>query len=216
MDIPENSVWRVPGYLEAVQRERLVRESAYLGLCEDIQGFTVLPLTLEKLMLLRSIRSPLLSDSTPTPEELSIFLWVLSPEFTQSKRSFGKWLFFRRCRNAFVAPPKTLLDVILKRKETADVTIRATMAISAARSYIDEAFQDRPPSKGNASLETDYFCDAAQICVMMGKECGFSRDETMKAPLKQLFQELKVLSIIKGQKVLFNPSDKVLVEATKK
>ena len=92
----------IPGYREAVMRERFARDAAFIHspvapLNESIAGFTVAPLTLRHLLTLRISRSPLFGIAIPSPGQISAFLWLLSPHYRP--RGFRCWWFYSvQCR----------------------------------------------------------------------------------------------------------------------
>src|SRR5690242_17192433 len=92
-------------YAEAVEKEQIIRDAAFLPVNESIGGFLVRPLTLQHLLVLRAMRCPFLRSAIPAPLELAAFLWLLSPEF--SPASDARVAFLHRC--SFVPPRRPLL-----------------------------------------------------------------------------------------------------------
>ena len=91
-------------YREAVQREQLERDAAFLDVTESIGPFEVKPLTLRHYLTLRTKGSPfLMPGASPTPSDLFVLLWLLSPQYGQAK---AKRRLLRACRAMFFAPGK--------------------------------------------------------------------------------------------------------------
>ena len=61
------SVLEIPGYREAVARERLARDASFMPVTETVAGFELVPMTLRQYLILSLMRSPLLTGDTPGP-----------------------------------------------------------------------------------------------------------------------------------------------------
>ena len=204
----------IPGYAQAVEREALIRNAAFLPVNESIGGFEVMPMTLRHLVALRVARSPLLGGTLPAPVDLAAFLWLLSPEFTLGE-SRARTRLLAQCRREFMPVCKpwlrtSLAMTIWERKEI-DRIGHAAQLIDAARGYVEEAFQDAPPPAKPTPGQKSYYCDAISICALFGREFGWSEAQTMALPLKRLFQYLKVMQR-DGNQPLYNPSDSVVAK----
>jgi hypothetical protein len=210
----------IPGYARAILQERTVRNAAFLGITESVGPFEVLPMTLRHWMLLQVIGSPLMRERTsddpavPRPDQLQEFLWVLSPHFRPGDVK-AKAAHDRKCRKTFY-PPRylPLLNTAgAQRRHERKCQERLTIAaeiINAARAYVTETMQDRPPVAATLGFQADYFSDAAFFCARIGREYGWSQEETLEMPLKRLFQYLNEIKQWNGSKIpLCNPSDQV-------
>ncbi len=186
----------IPGLAEARAKESTAWDAAFLTVNENIAGFEVRPLTLRHVLVLRLMQSPLVTGGQlPTPAQLAAFLWLLSPDYVPGGGR-ARQRFLRRCR-AFLPPRPPLIRTrrAMKRwqSRTAAAVTLAGQIITAARTYISEAYQDRPG--GTAGSEESYFSDAAFICGKLALEGNFTRswEETMDLPVKVAFQFLKVI-----------------------
>ncbi len=207
-------VLHIPGYAAAVLQERLVRDAAFLGVTESIGPFEVVPLTLRHWLILRLMHSPLLTSATPTPQDVVNFLWLLSPQFSPTANR-AKWFFERRCRRAFF-PPRYCALVNTKKARAWHAVRRekkltaAAKIIDAARAFVNEAMQDRPPVPKYLGFETDYYSDGAYFCALFGREFGWTQDETLAMPIKRVFQYLNEIKEAHGKRIpLMNPSDRL-------
>lgn len=204
-----NLIDAIPGYREAIARERFVREAAFLPVNESIGGFEVLPMTWRHFMVLRIMRSPLLTGEDATPAELAAFLWVLSPEYTTDDRA--RDAFYKRCR-VFTMQRKPRFQWQPKKWIADNVRAQVTFGriLVEARRYIEESLQDCPGKSKAGGFEIEYFSDAAWLCAHFGREFGWDDEQTLDKPLKRLWQYLKESSQHNGLKdPMFNPSDKV-------
>jgi hypothetical protein len=179
-----NLIEKIPGLREAVEKETVSRDAAFLCLIESINSFDVLPMTLRHYVTLRSVGSPVMNGEIPSPIELFTFLWILSPHF-----------------QPIDCEAKTALYDKLKALDIEGVA----RTITAAREYWLETFFDAKTSRhGNG--DTHYFSDACAICAMFGREYGWSMEVTMALPMKCVLQFQKEIKQQHGG-VLGNPSD---------
>jgi hypothetical protein len=207
----------IPGYAAAVFRERVVRDASFLPITESIGPFEVLPMTLRQMLLLKLLRSPMLWDETPSPDDLRDFLWLLSPDYTPEP-SRAKKTFAKRCRKLFYPPrflPLFNTEGARRRHRlrcVAKVAIAASI-IDRARAYVRETMQDRPPQAvqvNGVGFDPDYYSDGAFFCALFGREFGWSPDQTLSMPVKQVYQFLNEMKQHHGSNVpLCNPSDQV-------
>jgi len=206
--------------LADVERESVVRDAAFLGLAfEDIAGYPAVPLTLRHCNLLRLIGSPFMPPfGTPGPQELAAFLWVVNPGFIpgnsrQAIRARNR--FFAGCR-VFVKPASPIFGLTYRMKaweKRAGAALEIfARTVAAARSYMDDAFQDRPPvAEGNNG--PDYYSDFCHIAAALMRNYAGLRYETIqRLPVKIIYQFLKEIrehnALSAGEMpVLWNGSD---------
>jgi hypothetical protein len=208
------NVLEIPGYAEAVVKERVIRDASFLGITESVGPFEVVPMTLRHYLVLRAMRSPLLGKETPSPDDLASFLWLLSPQYTPAGGRV-KARFVRACRKSFY-PPRYLPLVNTarararhQRKCDAKLAVAAEI-ITKARTYVDESMQDRPPVQSTVGFQAEHISDGAYFCALFGREYGWTQEETLNTPLKRVFQYCTEQKIHHGSKVpLCNPSDRV-------
>lgn len=194
----------IPDYAQAVIQERLIRDSAFLNLPENVAGFDLRPMTLRDKLVLRIANSPLLTEKeTPSPNELAQFLWAMSVEYKPDKSARKRFL--KRCRS-FVPPARGLFH----RRKCAAAMAEATRVLMAAREYVKEATMDRP---GNASsgFVPDYYSEVVFWLALV--EYRWTVAQVLDTPLKVLYQILNQKKESLPNSVMCNPlSDKVRAE----
>src|SRR5438045_2376978 len=139
----------IPGFAEAVIKERLVRDAAFLGITESLGPFEVVPITLRRWIILRLVRNPLVTSGTPTPDDLVNFLWLLSTAFSPTDKKV-KRTFEKRCRRIFFPPRYMALWNTKRARARYEIKRQKKLAVAAkiidaARAYMAESLQDRPP-----------------------------------------------------------------------
>ncbi len=205
-------VLEIPGYASAVVKERIIRDAAFLGITESIGPFEVVSMTLRHWVVLRTMNSPFLRGGTPGPIDVVDFLWLLSPQFSPHQTKFRK-AFDRQCLEHFFPPKHSIWSAKKSHKLRCEQRmINAAKIIDAARDYIIETMQDRPPVQKSMSNghEVDYYSDPAYFCACFGREFGWCQEEVLNMPLKRLFQYLNEMKKYHGSPVpLMNPSDSI-------
>ena len=175
----------IPGYREAVEHENVVRAAAFIDAPEELCGLAVRPLTLGDMVALEQCGVCFFNARQPfEPADVVRFLWYQHEGYRQSAR-------FRR-------------DLFIRQHARKANELCAGMITA----WIDEAFQDSPGSSGGN--EISYWHYSAGIIDMMGREYGWTIKDTMGAPLKVLFQLMKIINKRADPKApAFNPSDRV-------
>jgi hypothetical protein len=188
----------VPGYLEAIEQENLLRDAAFLPVRENIAGFEVCQMTLRHWLILRVAKSPMIYGGVPTPEQMAQFLWVMHPAYNPEGR--GKWRFRRMCKKAFRNPVWT------------------QNLIAGARKYMAETMQDREAATNQGEgFEPTFYSDVAYLVGLMALHLGFSREQTLETPLAQIFQFKKVIRDLLGSTVPSgNPSERLISDHLEK
>lgn len=211
---------QIPEYVQAVRKERACRDAAFLGITETVGSFELRAMTLRDYIMLRNMRSPVLARIPATEEQLSAFLWLLSPAF-QPGWQFTSWLLRRafilfRCRRLWKD------DLFMAKTE------------AACWAYVDETFQDsksgtavgwiRPPNnplklppipapQTPRNSDPEYFSDACYFSALFARHYnGWTPEMVLNLPLKAVFQfqnEIRKQCGIDLQ----NPSDAVLSNA---
>lgn len=200
----------VPGLRDAVAKQRLVRDVAFIdGVRERIGPFEVLPMTLAHWIALRTMRSPLLVGAHTDDVNLARFLWVLNPGWSLDARARRR--FMKRCR-VFKIPPVPVFRTRRAKLRLLRAWRRKRAIVKEAIAYVRETFQDFPGAQKRSSkneLVFDYYSIAASMVDTMHRERGWDEKRTLNEPLKKLFQHLNVISHRNGGAPLFNPSDEV-------
>ena len=66
---------QIPGYREAVARETVGRDAAYLGLARKVAGVALRPLTLRDYLRLSAEASPFVAGGKPARDDAAFLLW---------------------------------------------------------------------------------------------------------------------------------------------
>lgn len=175
----------VPGLAEALAWEERTREEAYLGLCAPIAGVPVKLLTLRRLTFLLRARSAFFFGRPAGPEDVSQFLWIVSPRF-RPRDLDGRALF--------------LADLC-----AGDALVDLASTVAQIGDYLDAAFGDAPAveekSGSQGNLPVTSF--AAALVDTLAREYGWSRREIMRSPLSVLYQQLRRIAQHHNPKAVF-------------
>lgn len=159
-----------PELAAAAKEEKRARAKAWLELPYFIAEVEVVPLTLEKLALLREAGSPFLVGGPVSPGSMAQFLWFVSPSFC----------FDDKKRDAFIKHVSVISveDVLLGIYE-----------------YLDQAFFDSPQLNKDAASSGDGggLPVEAFIVHRIAKEYGWKRKEILRAPVACVFQLLGLM-----------------------
>ncbi len=183
----------IPGYDEALDREAAVRDAAVIGLSETVGGFELRPMTLRDYAGLKY--HPLLRASIPNDGQLMGFLWGLSTSNNGGvfARMLARKLFARRCRKAIAKARESLILACFK--------------------YVEETFQDAPP-KNHMAWSPPFYSEAVHFVALFSREFpGWTRNQIMSMPLKEIFQHQKEISANRGIQPS-NPSDRMIADYT--
>jgi hypothetical protein len=205
----------IPVYLEAVQKERLIRDAAFLALPETVAGFELRQMTLRDSLVLTITRNPIMFKMTPDGLELATFLWFMSTDYTLDGRAMRKFL--KRCRSFQKPAPPLFHTRRLLRRWEANVALKAGIwadTVAAVKEYIAETFQDRPGGKTVNGYSPSYYSDACFLCGGMARNYSRKFEDTMAMPLKQIWQFIAELKDSNGvtRASLGNPSDRVMAD----
>jgi hypothetical protein len=167
-------------YRAAVELESESRTLAFADVPEMVCGVPVRAITLQDVIVLDGAKSPFMVGGMPTPEDIILFLWLQSTEFKPGSRPLRR--FARKHRDLVYAD-----------------------ACKAILELIDATFLDAP--KGDGKEHLPYYAWPASLVDLFGSEYGWSESETLKCPIKRLFQYRKVIVQRKDPNaVLWNPS----------
>lgn len=203
-------VFDIPGYREAVVKERQIRDAAFLPVNEKVAGFEVVPMTLQQFDTLRFVENSLLSSSAiPSPLEIVSFLWMLNPRYKVGVKP-PPW-FLKQCR--FFIPPtapllKTKLAMVIHERKTAETIRNAIHVIAQCREYVEESTMDFP-SGGGKSVKS-YYSDVAGLCHVFAREYGWTDEKTLNTPIKRLLQFINAMKEGGDKASVSNPSDRIL------
>jgi hypothetical protein len=197
---------QIPGYREAIRKERFLRDAAFLDGNEMLCGEEVSPLTLRRWVWLDQAHNGFMcpwnwdSDDQIIGHALA-FVFFLKPEFRpqQAKDSFlRKWIQATKEHNFRVK--------LLRRHKPEEL-------IEQIGAFIADAMMDAP-SGGNGSNVSGK-SDASFPAYIFDKfgEAGltFTQNEILDMPLKRLWQHYRVACARCNDAKLTNPSDEVAV-----
>jgi hypothetical protein len=205
-------IFKLPEYEAAVRRESNLRNASFLGLSHNICGCRIKQVTLWHWIILDGIESPFTNRFTdkidftfaPTPEQILMFLWVLSPEFW-----FWHCLGIRNHSCKFINWRR-------KRFIRHHAKMEYPKAVTEIAQFMKDTFQDLLPwvedTKG--LTHAPFWSYGAALIHAVASRYGWTRDMALQLPLKELFQYQKiidhVLQIESGQlPITFNNSDSV-------
>lgn len=172
--------------------EQEIRDSAFLDINEDISGIPVKPLTIDHLIILDAVKSPFtVYGKEVTPEQIAIFLWIVSPQFRVFSDDPKQCRIDQAVHRAYI---KSL------RKVKFDEVFAGIMA------YLDAAFFDRP--KGGSISKASYCSWIASIVSIVHEKTGWPPEKVRSIPLKQVWQFVRAATT--GTQ--FNPSDRIRSE----
>lgn len=200
----------IPGYAEAIARESMLREAAFVPVTPDVCGFAISPFTLQHYLTLKLISSPFLTGLTPSPNDLQAVLWLINPQHGSPPAHREH---VARCRD-FMPPIQPasrnwLLQGIWRRQYAAALR-KAAEITDKLREFIDESLMDFPAGSGRKAFTTSYYGDGAWMCGMFAHHFGWDDEKTLHTPMPRILQYLKVIGDIKGSTApKFNPSDAV-------
>lgn len=199
----------IPGYLEALRESKeadfTTREDAWWNMTFDVGGVLIRTMTVRDYEMLLRQRSPLLLRQMPCPEDMIMFLWLLSPEIERWEQSAGWLAGWRRerCRRKHQRQAEKALDMesfmwLEKAHElknpgqpfTVPDDCAYSKVFAACLKYIDRMFYDRPAGMkknghgSGASYLTDWFCN-------LQREFHLPTAEIERMPIPELFARLK-------------------------
>ncbi len=197
----------IPGYREALQRERYLRDTAFLGGLELVCGVEVRPLSLRTLLLLEfagnGYVNPCYFDSgTEALAHALQVLYYCQPEFkapTSPRYSFWQsWMDgirdYRFQRH------------VLKTNQVDTIT-------KEVRTWVLDSLMDAPVGD-SAAVGNQSYASHPVLIMDLFAEAGLphTEEEMMTMPLKKLWQFVRIASRRCYGTKLTNPSDIVAVE----
>jgi hypothetical protein len=176
----------VPGYRQAVEDETATREAAFLGVTELVCGVEVLPFSPLHFSMLECARSPFVKGGVPSPADVAIFLWAVSPGYAP-RAKIRRWLFARRVAG---------LDYL--------------NSLSEIQSYIQDAFGDAPGVK-MSGFKPSYYSGTAAMIDLIASQYGWSEEQIIRIPFKRIFQYARCIrERTSDNPIFFNRSDAVI------
>jgi hypothetical protein len=201
----------IPGYREAVEKERADRDASFIDAPEVLGGFSIAPLTLRRFLVLQAINHPFIRGVIPSPMELVAFLWYMNPEYKIGGR---KPRSFANAASGLIPPSRRSSDGfwgrVRKRKEDR-VLARVALLIAQIRNWLDDIFRESGGGPHVKGYVKEYWSFGIHVIFQLAQETGWSEQAILDIPLKRLFQYRKFLRKTLNPKApLFNPSDRIL------
>ncbi len=137
------------------------QQEAWLNLNASIAGVEIKQMTLQNYFILQGLESPILLGESFTPEDLGIFLWILSPNYKADAKARDEF-----CKKIY--------------------KVHLATAVKDLDNYMQATFVDADTSD-QASKKSYTIYLAHQIDVY-GREYGWTIKETLEIPLRQIFQ----------------------------
>lgn len=180
----------IPGYAEALEKERGFREEIFISEHDSIAGIKVNHVTPFLLARLFRMKSYFFGDEQYSDGHVIKFLWAVSPEFcTDSDK-----------RNAFVFETAKRLADFGGFDRAAD----------AIEEYLTATFLDSPEG---GKLSVPYVCSIAWMITKMAlPPFGWSEERTLHTPLRKIYQFIKCVKYSNGEILRNAISDKVKEE----
>jgi hypothetical protein len=179
----------IPGYAEAVEKQNLHRDLAFLGVPEILCGLAVAPLTFRHLLWLQFIGSPFVGAGDYNVKTLHLgvagFFKTIAPI---GKPSFQLTPFDHKEQ----ADLKTFMLAVGK--------IKAPDALAGIREFVADAFMDAPAGKADKAKGESYFSVGAALTHRLAKQyAGLNPNpavypSAVDVPLKAGFQFLKLIT----------------------
>lgn len=180
-----NLLSNIPGYQEALDQERQNRDLAFLRESLPIAGIPVRHMNARHWILLDGFGNRFLTGEPPTPEDVSVFLWVVSPRYSTRAEE----------RAAFIA------DTLLGKN-----LVELCLGIYA---YLERTFWDAAGKAEDGRKH--YAAPVASIVDLMGSQYGWSDEATLECPLGRIFQYIrKIERRLEPKCIQFNRSDRAL------
>lgn len=174
-------------YAEAVAREGEIREMAFLGLPEQINGIDLRPITARDFLVHTMAGCPFFSGEQPSPQDIATFLWMQSVEFKAGDD---------RAHRAFLRK--------IKKQRAAEL-------VDPIFQLVQDTMIDSPG--GNKADGKSYYSWVAGLVDALSNRYGWTVDEVMRQPLKIVFQLLKAARVHESGKTsgVTNKSDRIIV-----
>lgn len=144
----------------ALKQAKSWQSESWLDVTTSIGGVEVTQMTLRQFFMLDGIETPFFTGGKVNPEDLAIFLWILSP----------KWKPCKKARDEFCKEVRT---------------VNIFEACEDAKEYLEATFAEADTDENN---QKKYACFIAYIVDMFGREYGWTIPQTMGLPMRQIYQ----------------------------
>lgn len=190
---------RLPGLLEYRASASRRRAEAFCDAPEYVLGQPVCPLTPATFSKLLAMASPFVSGGVPSGEDVAVYLWLHSPEYShcgvvgwQARKRHALRSFSRELHQ----PWRRWVGLKPSRERIGAVIAIATAEI---RRLVDEAFADAPCPAGEPG--TPLATMEGQLIHEFARAYGWKPEETRRMSLRQLFQLHRCIRASRGEDV---------------
>lgn len=197
----------IPGFREAVARERKLRDRAFLGGNEIVCGVVVKQLSLRTLIMLEHAENgfviPYRYDTgLELVSHAMQVLWFARAEWQPPEvKPFSFW--------------RSFYNSVAERKFQTKLlrAYKPMQLVEEVQEWLDESFVDSPSGSADKTFVPSYVAYPAHV-VDLFADAGllFTYDEIMDMPLKRLWQHWRLAAHRVYNRALTNPSDKIAVE----
>ena len=207
MVAPLQSV-EIPGFRDAVKRERVLRDRAFLGGNEIVAGVVVKQLSLRIMLFLEHAETGFIipfryDDMTEVIAHAAQVLYFAQPGWQEPEvRPFSFWRAWREA----MRQRKFQVQLFKGVKDQLDI-------IGAVRGWIDDAMMDCPAGSQGEVQRPSYVSHPAHLMDLFAAAgLWFTYDEIMDMPLKRLWQHWRLAAHRVYELPLTNPSDQLAVD----
>lgn len=212
------------------QIDESLRERAFLSVTETINGVEVKPFTLRHLHILSHIQSPFIYGGVRKIEDIGLFLWVVSPNYSAEVKTRLVWnekmhgcTFWNRIRRHIYRAIYRRWGFRLGMEEIPERQLfmhqltrhpRWEHFYHAINRYLRRAFRDPPPVPGaGKDIST---CYTASVIHKLAKAYGWDEPTILDMPMTRIYQYLKWIQVDDNPATpQFNPTAQVVNERFK-
>lgn len=183
--MPRFDPFEIPGYREALSKEREARDFVFLGMRESICGIEVNPLTPLALLRLDAVENAFAVGLAPTAVDVAQFVWCVSARY-HPRASWQRWATVRKLRR-------------VKMQDASD----------QIGEYLKLSFMDAPGrTNQNASSYTSWI---ASLVHRLASHYGWSEQAVLNCPFRALWQYINLIRRDENPDLVgFNPSQSII------
>ena len=145
---------------KAIDQAESWQAESWLNLTTEICGVEVNHMTLHHFLLLDGISSPFVKNKSFSPVDVGLFLWVISPKYSQCKKA----------RQSFI-------------EEVFDLNIG--LAVEGITEYLTLTFQDAESTDSESKKYANF---VAYMVDLFGREYGWNIKYVLNLPMRQIYQ----------------------------
>lgn len=175
----------IPGYEEAIEEERRIRENACLGDTVSICGIKINHVTPFLLARLFRMNTPFMAGGEYSDAETIRFLWAMSVDF---------------CTD----PDKREEFILESLKRLSEFGF--DLAEDEIDSFLNDTFMDAPQGGGDYAPVVS--SPAWLVYKMMCKPLRWTEEKSLHTPIRRIYQYIRCHQLEKGH-IIYNPSDKL-------